>query len=64
MESTACLEQILARGFTLIHLVNLLTLMSRWVKTPDAFLKGPMRSRPHTANDQVMGIFWSSWAGV
>jgi hypothetical protein len=60
----ACLEPILARGFASFHLVNLSTVMSKWVKPPDAFLKGPRRSRPHTANNQVMGIVWSSWARV
>jgi hypothetical protein len=62
MKFTARLELILARGFTSIHLVNLLTVMSRWVKPLSAFLKGPRRSGPHTANDQVMGIVWSSRA--
>jgi hypothetical protein len=60
MKSMTCLEPILARGFTSIHLVNLSTATSRWVKPPGIFLKGPRRSRPHTANDHVMGIVWSS----
>jgi hypothetical protein len=64
MKSTACLEPILARGFASIHLVNLSTAASRWVKPPSAFLKGPKRSRPHTTNDQVMGIVWSPYAGA
>jgi hypothetical protein len=29
-----------------------------------AFLKGPKRSKPHTAKVYVMGVVWSSWAGV
>jgi hypothetical protein len=62
LKSMACLEPILARGFALTHLVNLSTVMSRWVKPPGAFLKGPRRSRPHTVKGQVMGIVWSSWA--
>jgi hypothetical protein len=52
---------ILARGPTPIHLVNLSTMTSRWVKPSVAFLKGPRRSRPHTANEHIMGIVWSSW---
>jgi hypothetical protein len=60
MKSTACLELILARGFASTHLVNLPTAMSRWIKPPDAFLKGPRRSRPHTAKCQAMGIVWTS----
>jgi hypothetical protein len=60
----ACLELILARGFAATHLVNLSTVTSRWVKPPDAFLKAPRRSKPHTANGQVMRIIWSSWTGV
>jgi hypothetical protein len=62
MKSMAYLEPILSRGFASIHLVNLSIAMNRWVKPPGAFLKGPRRSRPHTVNDQVMGIAWSSWA--
>jgi hypothetical protein len=61
---TACLEPILAKGLALIHLVNLSPVTSMWVKPLGAFLKGPKRSRPHTANDLVMGMVWSSWAGV
>jgi hypothetical protein len=56
MKSVAWLEPILARSFALIHLVNLSTAMSRWVKPSGAFLKGPRRSRPHTVKSQVMGI--------
>jgi hypothetical protein len=40
----------------LIHLENLSIATSRCVKPPGAFCKGPTRSRPHTANGQVMGI--------
>jgi hypothetical protein len=40
MKSTACLEPILARGFASIHLVNLSTAMSRWVKPPKHLLGG------------------------
>jgi hypothetical protein len=64
MKSTTRLEPILARGLTLIHLVNLSTMTSRWVKLLGTFLKGLRRSRPHMTNDHVMGIVWSSWAGV
>jgi hypothetical protein len=62
MKFMACLEPILARGLASIHLVNLSTVMSRWIKPLGAFLKGPRRSMPHTTNDHVMGIVWSSWA--
>jgi hypothetical protein len=64
MKSTACLGLILARGIASIHLVILSTAISRWVEPLGAFLKGPKRSRPHTVNDYVMGIIWSSWAGA
>jgi hypothetical protein len=60
----ACLEPIMARGFASNHLVNLSITTSRWLKPPDAFLKGPRRSRPHTVKGQVMGVVWSSWVGV
>ena len=40
----------------MIHLENLSMATSRCEKHPGAFCKGPTRSRPHTANDQVMGI--------
>jgi hypothetical protein len=64
MKFTACLEPILARGFASIHLVNLSTVTSRWVKPLGTFLKGPRRSKSHMANGHVMGIIWSSWAGA
>jgi hypothetical protein len=54
--ATACSDLMLFRGRTSIHLENLLIATSRCVKPPGAFCKGPTRSRPHTANDQVMGI--------
>jgi hypothetical protein len=47
---------MLAKGRTSIHLENLSMATSRCEKPSGAFCKGPMRSRPHTANDQVMGI--------
>jgi hypothetical protein len=56
MKSMACLELILARAFSSTHLVNLSTAMSRWVKAPGFFFRGPKRSKPHTANGQGMGI--------
>jgi hypothetical protein len=64
MKLTAWLEPIFTRGFASIHLVNLSTATSRWVKPPGAFLKGPRRSRSHTANGYIMGIVWSSWVGA
>jgi hypothetical protein len=54
--ATACSDLMLFRGRTSIHLENLSIATSRCVKPPGAFCKGPTRSRPHTANDQVMGI--------
>jgi hypothetical protein len=54
--ATACSDLMLVRGQTLIHLENLSMATSRCEKPPGAFCKGPTRSRPHTANDQVMGI--------
>jgi hypothetical protein len=47
---------MLVRGRTSIHLENLSMATSRCEKPPGAFCKGPTRSRPHIANDQVMGI--------
>jgi hypothetical protein len=47
---------MLVRGRTSIHLENLSMATSRCEKPPGAFCKGPTRSRPHTANSQVMGI--------
>jgi hypothetical protein len=54
--ATACSDLMLFRGWTSIHLENLSIATSRCVKPPGAFCKGPPRSRPHTANGQVMGI--------
>jgi hypothetical protein len=54
--ATACLDLMLVKGWTSIHLENLSMATSRCEKPPDAFCKGPTRSRPHTANGQVMGI--------
>jgi hypothetical protein len=54
--ATTCSDLMLVRGQTSIHLENLSMATSRCEKPPGAFCKGPMRSRPHTANDQVMGI--------
>jgi hypothetical protein len=54
--ATACSDLMLFRGQTSIHLENLSMATSRCVKPSGAFCKGPTRSRPHTANDQVMGI--------
>jgi hypothetical protein len=38
------------------YITNWYGATSRWVKPPGAFYKGPTRSRPHTANGQVIGI--------
>jgi hypothetical protein len=55
-KATACSDLMLVRGRTSIHLENLSMVTSRCEKPLGAFYKGPTRSRPHTANDQVMGI--------
>jgi hypothetical protein len=54
--ATACSDLMLVRGRTSIHLENLSMATSRCEKPTGAFYKGPTRSRPHTANAQVMGI--------
>jgi hypothetical protein len=54
--ATAYSDPMLVKGRTSIHLENLSMATSRCLKPPGAFCKGPMRSRPHTTNDQVMGI--------
>jgi hypothetical protein len=54
--ATACSDLMLVRGRTSIHLENLSMATSMCEKLPGAFCKGPTRSRPHTANGQVMGI--------
>jgi hypothetical protein len=54
--ATARSDLMLVRGRTSIHLENLLMVTSRCEKPLGAFCKGPTRSRPHTANGQVMGI--------
>jgi hypothetical protein len=54
--ATACLDPMLVKGRTSIHLENLSMATSRCVKPSGAFCKGPTRSRPHTANGQVIGI--------
>jgi hypothetical protein len=54
--TTACSDPMLVKGRTSIHLENLSMATSRCLKPPGAFCKGLTRSRPHTANGQVMGI--------
>jgi hypothetical protein len=54
--ATVCSDPMLVKGQTSIHLENLSMATSRCLKPPGAFCKGPTRSRPHTANNQVMGI--------
>jgi hypothetical protein len=54
--ATACSDPMLVKGRTSIHLENLSMATSRCVKPLGAFYKGPTRSRPHTANGQVIGI--------
>jgi hypothetical protein len=54
--ATACSDLMLVKGRTSIHLENLSMTTSRCEKPPCAFCNGPTRSRPHTANGQVIGI--------
>jgi hypothetical protein len=54
--ATACSDLKVVRSRTSIHLENLSMATSRCEKPPGAFYKGPTRSRPHTANGQVMDI--------
>jgi hypothetical protein len=54
----------LSTSLASIHLVNLLTATSKWVKPPCTFLKDPKRSKPHKTKGHVMGMVWSSWASV
>jgi hypothetical protein len=56
--ATTCSDLMLVKGRTSIHLENLSMATSRCLKPPGAFCKGSTRSRPHTANDQVMGIVY------
>jgi hypothetical protein len=56
--ATTCSDLMLVRSRTLIHLENLLMATSRCEKPPGAFCKGLTRSRPHTANNHVMGIVY------
>jgi hypothetical protein len=58
--ATACSDLMLVKGRTSIHLENLSMATRRCEKPPGAFCKGPTRSRPHTANDQVMGIVYKA----
>ena len=53
---TACSDLILPMGRASIHMENLSTATSKWVKPPGAFCSGLTRSSPHTANDHVMGM--------
>jgi hypothetical protein len=55
-KAIACSDLMLVRGRTSTHLENLSMATSRCEKPPGAFYKGPTRFKPHTANDQVMGI--------
>lgn len=64
MNSLALAAVILTTCFASMHLLNLSMQTNKWVIPPGAFLKGPTISRPHTANDQEIGIVWSSLAGT
>ena len=47
--SMACSDLIFVSGRASIHFENLSTAMSKCVKPPGAFFKGPTRSSPQTA---------------
>ena len=55
---TACSDLILPMGRASIHLENLSTATSKWVKPPDAFCNGPTRSNPHTEKGHVMAMVY------
>jgi hypothetical protein len=44
--NVACSDLMLVMGRALIHLENLSTATSKWVKPPIVFLKGPTKSSP------------------
>jgi hypothetical protein len=54
--SVACSDLTLVIGRASIHLENLSTVMSKWVKPPVVLFRGPTKSSPQTANDRVMGM--------
>ena len=52
-------------GSASIHLVNLSTAASRWVRPPFEYsLSGPTMSSPHVAKGQDSGVVLSSDAGA
>jgi hypothetical protein len=62
MNSTALaaiLEVTEATCFTLIHFVNLSTVMKMYLNPALAFLKGPTKSSPHVEKGQVIGMVCS-----
>jgi hypothetical protein len=62
--ATSYSDLMLVRDRTSIHLENLSMATSRCEKPPGAFCKGSTRSKPHTANGQVMGIVGLEQAGA
>jgi hypothetical protein len=54
--SAACSDLMLVMGQALIHLENLSTAMSKWVKPPVVLFRGPTKSSPQMANGHVMGM--------
>jgi hypothetical protein len=54
--ATACLDLMLFRGSDFDPLREFVDGDQQVHVAPGAFYKGPTRSRPHTANGQVMGI--------
>jgi hypothetical protein len=59
MNSTALAAVIEAAGFTLIHLMNLSTVMKMCVNPHLAFLKGPTKSNPHVEKGHVIGMVYN-----
>jgi hypothetical protein len=54
--SVACFDLKLVTGRASIHLENLSTVMSEWVKPPVVFFRGLTKSSPQTVNGHVMGM--------
>ena len=57
---TAYSDLILVMGQASIHLENLSTATSMWVKPPSSFCNDPKRSSPHTAKGHVMGMVYKA----
>jgi hypothetical protein len=54
--NAACSDLTLVMGRASIHLENLSTTTSKWVKPPVVLFRGPTKSSPQTVNGHVMGM--------